>query len=70
MSNSGVTRSFEKAFGGIALGGKAGSDLSTTMGEVSFSLCFACAAAFDFLRRLAITDSWQFMQKMPWEVRA
>jgi hypothetical protein len=52
------------------LGGNAGSDLSVIMGEASFSLCFACAAAFDFFRRLAISDSWQFMQKMPWDVLA
>jgi hypothetical protein len=52
------------------LGGNAGSDLSVIMGEASFSRCFACAAAFDFFRRLAISDSWQFMQKMPCDVLA
>lgn len=47
-----------------ALGGKAGSDLST----------FACTEAeggfLVFFRRRAIRDSWQDMQKIPWEVRA
>ena len=48
-----------------ALGGKAGSDFS------SFSLAFACAAAaFDFFRLRAMSDSWQLIQKMPCDVRA
>lgn len=50
-------RSLEKAFGGTTLGGNAGRDLSVIIGDASFSRCFACAAAFDFLRRLAMRDS-------------
>jgi hypothetical protein len=48
---------------GRSWGGSAGSDLST----------FGATAAggfLDFLRRRAISDSWQDMQKMPCEVRA
>jgi hypothetical protein len=48
---------------GRSWGGKAGRDLST----------FGATAAggfFDFLRRRAMSDSWQDMQKMPCEVRA
>jgi hypothetical protein len=55
----------EKAFGGIALGGRAGRDFSVIIGECSFSLAFAAAAALDFFLRLAIRVSWQFMQKIP-----
>lgn len=44
-------------------GGSAGRDLST--------LGAAGAGGFlDFFRRRAMSDSWQDMQKMPWEVRA
>jgi hypothetical protein len=57
-------------FGGTALGGNAGNDLSVIIGEASFSRCFACAAAFDFLRLLAMSDSWQFMQNIPCDVLA
>lgn len=70
VSESGVARSVEKPPGGTALGGSAGSDLSVIIGELSFSRAFACAAAFDFLRRRAMRDSWQFMQNIPCEVRA
>lgn len=55
VSESGETRSSEKALGGIALGGRAGNDLST-IGE-SLSRAFACAAAFDFFLRRAMSDS-------------
>ena len=68
VSESGETRSSENAFGGIAFGGKAGSDLST-IGE-SLSRVFAWAAALDFFLRLAMSDSWQLMQKMPCDVLA
>jgi hypothetical protein len=65
VSDSGSTLSFEKALGGIALGGSAGRDFSAT---ASFSRAFACA--LDFFLRLAIRDSWQLMQNMPCEVLA
>jgi hypothetical protein len=45
-----------KALGGAALGGSAGRDLSTSMGDCS-SFFFAFAAALDFFLRLAISDS-------------
>lgn len=70
VSESGSTRSLEKALGGIALGGRAGSDFSIIIGEFSFSRALAWAAALDFFRRLAMRDSWQLMQKMPCEVLA
>lgn len=70
VSDSGSTRSLEKAFGGMAFGGKAGSDLSVIIGELSFSRALAWAAAFDFFLRLAMSDSWQLMQKIPCDVRA
>lgn len=54
----------------MALAGRAGNDFSVIIGECSFSLAFAAAAAFDFFRRLAMSVSWQPMQKMPCEVRA
>jgi len=58
MSPSGSTRSSENAFGGMAFGGSAGNDFSGTMGELSLSrAAFACAAAFDFFRRRAMSDS-------------
>jgi hypothetical protein len=57
VSESGSTRSFEKAFGGIALGGRAGRDFSFTMGECSFSRAFAAAAALDFFLRRAMSVS-------------
>ncbi|KFY20889.1 hypothetical protein V493_07604, partial [Pseudogymnoascus sp. VKM F-4281 (FW-2241)] len=48
----------------FSLGGRAGRDLSTSM--LSFSFAFAkAAAALLFLRRRAMRDSWQLMQKMP-----
>jgi len=48
-----------------AWGGKAGSDLST------FGAAWAAAGGFlDFLRLLAMSDSWQDMQKIPCDVRA
>ena len=46
-----------KAPGGIAFGGSAGRDLSTSIEDCSFSRSFDCAAALDFFRRLAISDS-------------
>lgn len=52
----------------MAFGGRAGRDFST-MTE-SLSRDFAWAAALDFFRRLAMSDSWQLMQKMPCEVLA
>lgn len=54
VSESGSTRVSEKAFGGMALGGSAGRDLSVIMGEPSFSRAFACAAALDFFLRRAM----------------
>lgn len=45
-------------------GGSAGSDLST------LGVGPDAALREDFLRRRAISDSWQVMQKMPCEVRA
>lgn len=65
VSESGSTRSLENALGGIALGGNAGKDFSVTIGEWSFSLDLAAAAALDFFLRLAIRVSWQFIQKIP-----
>lgn len=44
-----------KAPGGIAFGGNAGKDLSTSAGSFSFAL--DCAAALDFFLLLAINDS-------------
>jgi len=49
---------------GPALGGKAGRDLST------FGTVVEDGGFFDFLRRRAIKDSWQDMQKMPCDVLA
>jgi hypothetical protein len=46
-----------KAPGGIAFGGSAGRDLSTSIEDCSFSRSFDCATALDFFRRLAISDS-------------
>jgi hypothetical protein len=69
VSESGVARSGAKDIDGAAFGGSAGSDLSVIMGEPSFSRSFAWAA-FDFFRRRAMRDSWQFMQKMPCDVLA
>jgi hypothetical protein len=59
-----------KAPGGMAFGGSAGNDLSTSIEDVSFSFDFDSAAALDFFLRLAISDSWQLMQKIPCEVLA
>lgn len=70
FSDEGLSFGLAKAPGGMAFGGRAGRDLSTSIGEASFSRAFACAAALDFFLRLAINDSWQLIQKMPWEVRA
>lgn len=56
-----------KAPCGIAFGGRAGRDLSMSN---SFSFSFDCATALDFFLRLAISDSWQLMQKIPCEVLA
>jgi hypothetical protein len=41
----------------MALAGRAGNDFSVIIGECSFSLAFAAAAAFDFFLRLAINVS-------------
>jgi hypothetical protein len=66
---SGVSGFGVNAPGGIAFGGRAGSDLSTC--TESFSLAFICAAAaLDFFRLLAISDSWQLIQNMPCDVLA
>lgn len=70
VSESGSTRSLAKALDGMALGGSAGRDFSVIMGEWSFSLDLAAAAAFDFFLRLAIRVSWHPMQNMPCEVLA
>lgn len=48
---------------GGSRGGKAGSDLSTLGAGPG-------GGFLDFLRRRAISDSWQDMQKIPCEVRA
>jgi len=48
---------------GRSWGGRAGRDLSTLGAGPG-------GGFFDFLRRRAISDSWQDMQKMPCEVRA
>jgi hypothetical protein len=48
---------------GRSWGGKAGSDLSTLGAGPG-------GGFLDFLRRRAISDSWQDMQKMPCDVRA
>jgi hypothetical protein len=64
-TSEGVSSSGVKEVGGPpALGGRAGNDLSTLGAE--------CAEGgfLDFLRRRAMRDSWQDMQKMPCEVRA
>lgn len=53
---SGVPRSGEKALCKIALGGRAGNDLSTSIGDWS-SFFFAFAAALDFFLLRAINDS-------------
>jgi hypothetical protein len=41
----------------MAFGGKAGRDLSTSIGDWSSFFNFACAAALDFFLLLAIRDS-------------
>lgn len=61
VSSSGV----KDVCGPPALGGKAGRDLSTLGAGPADDGGF-----FDFLRRRAIRDSWQAMQKIPCEVRA
>ena len=53
-----------KSLAGAALGGRAGSDLST------FGAAVDEGGFLVFLRRRAMSDSWQAMQKMPCEVRA
>lgn len=64
-TSEGVSRSGVKAACGCAaLGGKAGSDLST------FGAMPADGGFFDFLRRRAMSDSWQVIQKIPCDVRA
>lgn len=57
VSESGSTRSLENALVGRALGGSAGRDFSTIIGDKSFSRNLAAAAAFDFFLRLAISVS-------------
>jgi hypothetical protein len=59
-----------KAPCGMAFGGSAGKDFSTSIVDVSFSFDFDSAAALDFFLRLAISDSWQLIQKIPCEVLA
>jgi hypothetical protein len=49
----------------MTFGGKAGSDFSVIIGDLSFSRAFAAAAAFDLFFLLAIRVSWQSMQKIP-----
>lgn len=72
VSESASTRSFEKAFRGTALGGRAGRDLSVIMGDASLSRDFEpeVAVDFDFFRLLAMRDSWQLMQNIPCDVLA
>lgn len=62
--SDGVSRSGVKAPRGAALGGRAGSDLST------FGVGVLAGGRFDFLRRRAMSDSWHDMQKIPCDVRA
>lgn len=68
MSPSGVPELFwlsEAAFGG-----RAGKDLSKTAGVELLELFADDLASLAFLRRRAIKDSWQAIQKIPCEVRA
>jgi hypothetical protein len=51
------------------MGGSAGRDFSTSIGDWS-SFFFAFWAALVFFLLLAISDSWQLMQNMPCDVRA
>jgi hypothetical protein len=60
VSSSGV----KPLWGGSALGGRAGNDLSI------LGTALDAGGLLDFLRRRAINDSWQDMQNIPWEVRA
>jgi hypothetical protein len=65
-SNGGVSVSGEKALEGTAPGGSDGNAFSLTC-----PVPLGClGAAFVRFRRFAIRASWQFMQKMPCEVRA
>jgi hypothetical protein len=61
-SDGGVSISGVKAFEERALGGRAGSDLSRTIGVEPLAACCLC---LDFLRLRAIRDSWHCMQNMP-----
>jgi hypothetical protein len=54
---SGVSRSGEKTLCEIAFGGRAGTDLSTSMGGWPSFFNFAFAAALDFFLLCAINDS-------------
>ena len=56
-SESGVSWSGENALWRMAFGGKAGRDLSTSIGDWSSFFSFAFAAALDFFLLLAINDS-------------
>jgi hypothetical protein len=60
--SDGVSMSGVYVLDGGSWGGNAGRDLST-LGATE-------GGFFDFLRRRAMRDSWQDMQKMPCEVRA
>jgi hypothetical protein len=62
-TSDGVSRSGVKARSWGSCGGNAGNDLST-LGAT------AAGGFFDFLRRRAMSDSWQDMQKIPCDVRA
>lgn len=64
-SSGGVSMSGVNALCGMAFGGRAGSDLSRTIGAVLPGVGTCCRFAFDFFRRRAMSDSWQDMQKMP-----
>lgn len=69
-SDGGVSEFGEKASWRRAPGGREGKAFSTC-GSEPLGAAGACrGAVFAFLRRLAISDSWQLMQKIPWEVRA
>jgi len=61
-TSDGVSRSGVKLEVDCSWGGRAGKDLST-LGATD-------GGFFDFLRRRAMSDSWQDMQKIPCEVRA
>jgi len=61
-TSDGVSRSGVKVEVACSWGGRAGKDLST-LGATE-------GGFLDFLRRRAMSDSWQDMQKIPCEVRA